>query len=75
MAAIFEFIRNLKVGVWTNIERSWLKKLQKHLTQADKLGNLSLLNCIVIGRVQQNILPCKNTRSLPEKIHNLEYVI
>ncbi len=31
----FEFIRNLKVGVWTNIERSWLKKLQKHLTQAD----------------------------------------
>ena len=31
----FEFIRNLKVGIWTNIERSWLKKLQKHLTQAD----------------------------------------
>jgi len=31
----FEFIRNLKVGVWTNIERNWLKRLQKHLAQAE----------------------------------------
>jgi len=31
----FQFIRNLKVGVWTNIERNWLKRLQKHLTQAE----------------------------------------
>jgi len=31
----FEFIRNLKVGVWTNIERNWLKRLQKHLPQAE----------------------------------------
>jgi len=31
----FEFIRNLKVGVWTNIERHWLKRLQKHLAQAE----------------------------------------
>jgi len=30
----FEFIRNLKVGIWTNIERNWLKRLQKHLAQA-----------------------------------------
>ena len=32
----FEFIRNLKVGVWTNIERNWVKRLQKHLAQAEK---------------------------------------
>jgi len=25
----------LKVGVWTNIERIWLKRLQKHLAQAE----------------------------------------
>jgi hypothetical protein len=31
----FEFIRNLKVGVWTNIERNWLTRLQKHLSQAE----------------------------------------
>jgi len=31
----FEFIRNLKVGIWTNIERNWLKRLQKHLAQAE----------------------------------------
>jgi len=31
----FEFVRNLKLGVWTNIERSWLQKLQKHLSQAE----------------------------------------
>ena len=31
----FEFIRNLKNGIWTNIERNWLKRLQKHLTQAE----------------------------------------
>ena len=31
----FEFIRNLKVDVWTNIERNWLKRLQKHLAQAE----------------------------------------
>jgi hypothetical protein len=32
----FEFIRNLKVGIWTNIERNWMKRLQKHLAQAEK---------------------------------------
>jgi len=31
----FEFIRNLKVGIWTNIEKNWLKRLQKNLAQAD----------------------------------------
>jgi len=31
----FEFIRNLKVGIWTNIERNWLKRLQKHFAQAE----------------------------------------
>ena len=31
----FEFIRNLKNGIWTNIERNWLKRLQKHLAQAE----------------------------------------
>ena len=31
----FEFIRKLKVGTWTPIDRSWLLKLHKHLTQAD----------------------------------------
>jgi hypothetical protein len=31
----FEFIRKLKVGIWTNIERNWLKRLNKHLTQAE----------------------------------------
>jgi hypothetical protein len=31
----FEFIRKLKVGIWTNIERNWLKRLHKHLTQAE----------------------------------------
>jgi len=31
----FDFIRNLKVGVWTNIERNWLKRLHKHLAQAE----------------------------------------
>ena len=27
----FEFIRNSKVGIWTKIERNWMKRLQKHL--------------------------------------------
>ena len=31
----FEFIRNLKVGIWTKIERNWMKRLQKHLGQAE----------------------------------------
>ncbi len=31
----FEFIRKLKVGIWTNIERDWLMRLHKHLTQAE----------------------------------------
>jgi hypothetical protein len=31
----FEFIRKLKVGTWTPIDRNWLQKLHKHLTQAD----------------------------------------
>lgn len=51
----------LKIKVKT--EKREMKRKAKffdtHRTknQADKLGNLSLLNCIVIGRVQQNILP------------------
>ena len=44
----FEFIRNLKVGIWTNIERSWLKKLQKHLTQAD---NTSIIHVRFIRKI------------------------
>ncbi len=31
----FEFICKLKVGTWTPIDRNWLQKLHKHLTQAD----------------------------------------
>ena len=31
----FEFIRKLKVGTWTPIDRNWLQRLHKHLTQAD----------------------------------------
>ncbi len=31
----FEFIRKLKAGTWTPINRNWLQKLHKHLTQAD----------------------------------------
>ena len=31
----FEFIHKLKIGIWTNIEIYWLKRLQKHLTQAE----------------------------------------
>ena len=32
----FELIRKLKVGTWTPIDRNWLQRLYKHLTQADK---------------------------------------
>jgi hypothetical protein len=32
----FEFICTLKVGTWTPIDRNWLQRLQKHLSQADK---------------------------------------
>ena len=31
----FDFIRSLKVGTWTPIDKNWLKKLHKHLMQAD----------------------------------------
>ena len=31
----FEFIRTLKVGTWTPIDRNWLQRLHKHLRQAD----------------------------------------
>jgi hypothetical protein len=32
----FEFIHTLKVGTWTPIDRNWLQRLHKHLSQADK---------------------------------------
>ncbi len=35
MSMPFEFISNLKVGTWTRLDPSWLRRLQKFLTNAD----------------------------------------
>ncbi len=35
MSMPFEFISNLKVGTWTRVDPSWLRKLQKFLSHAD----------------------------------------
>ena len=34
----FEFIRRLKVGTWTPLDRNWLQRLHKHLSQTDQTG-------------------------------------
>ncbi len=35
MSMPFEFISNLKVGTWTRMDPSWLRRLQKFLSHAD----------------------------------------
>jgi hypothetical protein len=55
----FDFIRSLKVGTWTPIDKNWLKKLHKHLMQAD---NNSIKQVRFIRRI------------LTRKIGSLEYV-
>jgi hypothetical protein len=35
MSMNFDFISNLKVGTWTRLDLSWLRRLQKFLTNAD----------------------------------------
>jgi hypothetical protein len=35
MSMPFEFISNLKVGTWTRVDPSWLRRLQKFLSHAD----------------------------------------
>jgi hypothetical protein len=35
MSMTFDFISNLKVGTWTRLDPSWLRRLQKFLTVAD----------------------------------------
>ena len=53
LAMPFEFINSLKVGTWTPIDRSWLKKLHNHLSQADN-------NSIKQVRFIRRILTGKN---------------
>jgi hypothetical protein len=44
----FEFITNLKVGTWTQIDKNWLKRLRKHLSHADNsaIKQIRLIRCI-----------------------------
>lgn len=47
----FQFIRTLKVGTWTPIDRNWLQRLHKHLSQAD---NNSIKQVRFIRRIITN---------------------
>jgi hypothetical protein len=62
----FEFINSLKVGTWTPIDKNWLKKLHKHLGQADN-------NSIKQVRFIQRILTGKNG-SLEYEHENEKYI-
>ena len=48
MSMPFEFISNLKVGTWTHMDKNWLGRLNKHLTQADNnaIKHIRFVRCI-----------------------------
>ncbi len=53
MSMPFEIISNLKVGTWTRVDPSWLRRLQKFLSHAD---NRAIKQIRFVWRINSTML-------------------